>query len=447
MDLFTESTGTEGEPLASRMRPHSLDDFVGQQAVLGEGRPLRRMVENGAVRSMVLWGPPGVGKTTLAQILARAVDAHFVPLSAVTAGVKDIRTAASAAEERLQLQQRTILFLDEIHRFNKAQQDALLPHVESGTLTLLGASTENISFELNGALLSRLRVYVLKPLTEDDLVEVLRRALTDEIRGLGTRRIQVEEALLRRMALASGGDARRALGLLETACDFTRKDAGGERLDEQAVNDVVGHVGGAMDKGGDAYYDLLSAIHKSVRSSRPDAALFYIAQFINGGGDPLDVIRRLTAIASEDVGNADPRALPLAVAAWDTYLRLGQYEGERAIAHVAIHLAIAPKSNAIDQAWKSAKRLAAQHPHYEIPRYLRNAPTKLMKELGNSTGYRYAHNEPNAYPAGHDHDCWPEGVPATRFYRPTDQGQEKRFREMLDYRAGLDRESDGNSGT
>lgn len=444
MDLFTDNSTAEGEPLASRMRPRSLDDYVGQQALLGEGRPLRRMVENGAVRSMVLWGPPGVGKTTLAQILARAVDAHFVPLSAVTAGVKDIRTAASAAEERLQRQQRTILFLDEIHRFNKSQQDALLPHVESGTLTLLGASTENISFELNGALLSRLRVYVLKPLTEEDLVEVLRRALEDETRGLGKRQIEVDRALLHRMAIASGGDARRALGLLETACDFTRQDADGERLDEQAVNDIVGHVGGAMDKGGDAYYDLLSAIHKSVRSSRPDAALFYIAQFINGGGDPLDVIRRLTAIASEDIGNADPRALPLAMAAWDTYLRLGQYEGERAIAHVAIHLAIAPKSNAIDQAWKSAKRLATRHPHYEIPRYLRNAPTKLMKELGNSLGYRYAHAEPNAYPAGHDHDCWPEGVPVTGLYQPTDYGQEKRFREMMEYRAELDRENDRN---
>ncbi|MEX0729957.1 MAG: replication-associated recombination protein A [Aquisalimonadaceae bacterium] len=438
MDLFTDTAATEGEPLASRMRPRTLDDYVGQQSLLSSGKPLRRMVESGAVRSMVLWGPPGVGKTTLARIIARAVEAHYIPLSAVTAGVKDIRAAATTAEQRLQHGQRTILFLDEIHRFNKSQQDALLPHVESGTLTLLGASTENISFELNGALLSRLRVYVLKPLIEEDLVEVMRRALKDEDRGLGQRRIIVDDALLRRMAIASGGDARRALGLLETACDFTSTDGEVERLSEQAVNDVVGHIGGAMDKGGDAYYDLLSAIHKSVRSSRPDAALFYIAQFINGGGDPIDVIRRLTAIASEDVGNADPRALPLAIAAWDTYLRLGQYEGERAIAHVAIHLSIAPKSNAIDQAWKTARRFAAEHPHYEIPRYIRNAPTKLMKELGNSDGYRYAHNEPNAYPAGRDHDCWPEGVPSARFYQPRDYGQEKRFREMMDYRAGLD---------
>lgn len=442
MDLFQDSAVNEGEPLASRMRPRTLDEFAGQPALLGPGKPLRRMAETGNVRSMVLWGPPGVGKTTLARLLAGSVDAHFIPLSAVTSGVKDIRTAAGDAEMRLQRGQRTMLFLDEIHRFNKSQQDALLPHVESGTLTLLGASTENISFELNGALLSRLRVYVLKPLDEAELIRLLHRALRDDQRGLGRRRIRVDDALLQRMARASGGDARRALGLLETACDFTRATDDGETLDEQAVNDVVGHVGGAMDKGGDAYYDLLSAIHKSVRSSRPDAALFYMAQFITGGGDPLDVIRRLTAIASEDVGNADPRALPLAMAAWDTYLRLGQYEGERAIAHVAIHLAIAPKSNAIDQAWKSARQYAAEHPHYSIPRYLRNAPTKLMKELGHGVGYRYAHNEPHGYPAGKEHDCWPDGVPQAHFYRPTEQGQEKRFREMLDYRAGLDHAHD-----
>ncbi|HKJ94000.1 MAG TPA: replication-associated recombination protein A, partial [Gammaproteobacteria bacterium] len=311
-----------------------------------------------------------------------------------------------------------------------------------GLVSLLGATTENVSFELNGALLSRMRVYVLKPLETEDLMTVLRQALADSERGFGGRRITVADELLQRIATAASGDARRALGILETASDFTEADARGERLPEAAVNEVIGHVGGAMDKGGDAYYDLLSAIHKSVRSSRTDAALFYIAQFINGGGDPLDVIRRLTAIASEDVGNGDPRALPLTIAAWDAYLRLGQYEGERAIAHAAIHLCTAPKTNAIDRAWKGAKRFAAEHPRYEIPRYLRNAPTRLMASLGNSQGYRYAHDEPEGYPAGSDHDCWPEGVPRTRFFEPSDHGQEKRFREMMAYRAELDRRHD-----
>ncbi|MCK8515721.1 replication-associated recombination protein A [Methylonatrum kenyense] len=424
------------------MRPRTLDDYVGQEAVLGPGKPLRRMVEAGAVRSLVLWGPPGVGKTTLAEILARAVDARLVQLSAVSAGVKDIRKVAADAEEAKRLGQRTVLFLDEIHRFNKSQQDALLPHVESGLLTLLGASTENISFELNSALLSRLRVYVLKPLDEAAMVEILRRALTDSERGLGARRIQVDDETLARLARVSGGDARRALGLLETASDFAESDGDRDVLSQAAVDEVIGHVGGAMDKSGDAYYDLLSAIHKSIRSSRVDASLYYIARFISGGGDPLDVIRRLTAIASEDVGNADPRALPLVIAAWDAYLRLGQYEGERAIAHAAIHLAIAPKSNAIDQAWKAASAAVRKHPHGTVPPYLRNAPTSLMKELGHGQGYRYAHSEPNAYPAGSAHDCWPDGVPQQVFYQPSDFGQEKRFREMLDYRATLDRQED-----
>lgn len=443
MDLFEgQASADQQPPLAARMRPRSLDDYVGQEAVLGPGKPLRRMVEAGTVRSLVLWGPPGVGKTTLAEILARAVDARLVQLSAVSAGVKDIRKVAAEAEESQRLGQRTVLFLDEIHRFNKSQQDALLPHVESGLLTLLGASTENISFELNSALLSRMRVYVLKPLDDAAMVEILRRALNDSQRGLGLRRLQVDDETLGRLARVSGGDARRALGLLETASDFAESEGDHEVLSQAAVDEVIGHVGGAMDKSGDAYYDLLSAIHKSIRSSRVDASLYYIARFIAGGGDPLDVVRRLTAIASEDVGNADPRALPLVIAAWDAFLRLGQHEGERAIAHAAIHLAIAPKSNAIDQAWKAASAAARQYPHGSVPAYLRNAPTALMKELGHGKGYRYAHNEPNGYPAGASHDCWPDGVPEQAFYKPSQYGQEKRFREMLDYRAELDRQED-----
>lgn len=442
MDLFSQQHTQDSAPLAYRMRPRRLADYIGQPALVGPGKPLRRMVETATVRSMILWGPPGVGKTTLAEILAHESQAQLEHLSAVMAGVKDIRAAVERARLAQSQGQSTLLFLDEIHRLNKSQQDALLPHVESGLLTLIGATTENPSFEVNSALLSRARVYVLKALTEQELVMVLRQALEDDERGLGKRKIRVADDVLPMLARAAGGDARRALGLLETACDFCVAEGDGERLDAGALNDVLGHQASAFDKQGDHYYDLLSAIHKSVRSSRPDAALMYIAQFIQGGGDPLDVIRRLTAIASEDVGNADPRALPLVMAAWDAYLRLGDYEGQRAIAHAAIHLAVAPKSNSIDHAWKQAKAFAAQHPTLEVPTYLRNAPTKLMKELGHGEGYRYAHNEPNGYPAGSRHDCWPEELPRASLYQPGEFGQEARFKQLMDWRAELDAQAD-----
>lgn len=441
MDLFTHAQH-DSAPLAFRMRPRRLDDYVGQQALVGPDKPLRRMAESGTLRSMILWGPPGVGKTTLAEILADASGAQLEHLSAVMAGVKEIRAAVERARVAQSQDRPTVLFLDEIHRLNKSQQDALLPHVESGLLTLIGATTENPSFEVNSALLSRARVYVLKKLDEADLIEVMRRALEDEERGLGKRRILVEDEVLAILARASAGDARRALGLLETACDFTREEDGREHLAKEALHEVIGHQASAFDKQGDHYYDLLSAIHKSVRSSRPDAALLYMAQFMQGGGDPLDVIRRLAAIASEDVGNAEPRALPLVMAAWDAYLRLGDYEGQRAIAHAAIHLAVAPKSNAIDRAWKGAKGFVAEHPDFEVPIYLRNAPTKLMASLGHGEGYRYAHNEPNGYPAGSAHDCWPRELPAAHFFEPSEYGQEKRFKQMLDYRTDLDAQAD-----
>ena len=444
MDLFSHAS-QDSAPLAFRMRPRRLDDYIGQQALVGPGKPLRRMAESGTLRSMILWGPPGVGKTTLAEILADASDAQLEHLSAVMAGVKDIRAAVERARAAQGQQRPTVLFLDEIHRLNKSQQDALLPHVESGLLTLIGATTENPSFEVNSALLSRARVYVLKKLDEADLIDVMRRALQDRDRGLGQRNIQVEDEVLAILARASGGDARRALGLLETACDFTVEDQGQERLAKEALAEIIGHQASAFDKQGDHYYDLLSAIHKSVRSSRPDAALLYMAQFMQGGGDPLDVIRRLAAIASEDVGNAEPRALPLVMAAWDAYLRLGDYEGQRAIAHAAIHLAVAPKSNAIDQAWKRAKGFVAEHPDIEVPTYLRNAPTRLMASLGHGEGYRYAHNEPHGYPAGSAHDCWPDQVPRRRFFEPSEYGQEKRFKQMLDYRSELDSQADGEA--
>nr|WP_300310779.1 replication-associated recombination protein A [Halomonas sp.] len=442
MDLFEQAHQDANAPLAWRMRPRSLDDYLGQQALVGPGKPLRRMVEEGFVRSMILWGPPGVGKTTLAEILASASHARLEHLSAVMAGVKDIREVVERARAAQAHSQPTVLFLDEIHRLNKSQQDALLPHVESGLLTLIGATTENPSFEVNSALLSRARVHVLKSLDEGELIEVMRQALADPERGLGQRRILVDEEVLSILARASAGDARRALGLLETACDFTQPEGGAERLPQQALENVIGHTASAFDKQGDHYYDLLSAIHKSIRSSRPDAALLYIARFIQGGGDPLDVVRRLSAIASEDVGNADPRALPLVMAAWDAYLRLGDYEGQRAIAHAAIHLAVAPKSNAIDQAWKHAQQFVASQPSLEVPIYLRNAPTKLMESLGHGDGYRYAHNEPNAYPAGSSHDCWPDGISPQRFYQPTQYGQEERFARIMTWRAQLDEQAD-----
>ncbi|SDI71997.1 replication-associated recombination protein A [Billgrantia gudaonensis] len=445
MDLF-ESANDAASPLAYRMRPRRLADYVGQQALVGPGKPLARMAETGKVRSMILWGPPGSGKTTLADILAEESGSHLERLSAVMAGVKEIRAAVERARA-LQAQGRTtLLFLDEIHRLNKSQQDALLPHVESGLLTLIGATTENPSFEVNSALLSRARVHVLKPLGETELIEVMRRALADRERGLGERRIAVNDDVLEIIARAAAGDARRALGLLETACDFAEPGTdGGEVLHREALDDVLGHQASAFDKQGDHYYDLLSAIHKSVRSSRPDAALLYIARFVQGGGDPLDVIRRLAAIASEDVGNADPRALPLTMSAWDAYLRLGDYEGQRAIAHAAIHLAVAPKSNAIDRAWKRAQAFVAAQPSLEVPTYLRNAPTKLMESLGHGDGYRYAHNEPNGYPAGSAHDCWPGDTPRERFYRPTEYGQEKRYGQMMEWRAELDAAADRES--
>ncbi|MGM0826094.1 MAG: replication-associated recombination protein A [Pseudomonadota bacterium] len=444
MDLFSSATPADDAPLAYRMRPRRLEDYVGQQALVGPDKPLRRMAESGVVRSMILWGPPGVGKTTLAELLAHASNAHLEQLSAVMAGVKDIRAVVERAQ---QLSSSLILFLDEIHRLNKSQQDALLPHVESGLLTLIGATTENPSFEVNSALLSRARVYVLKSLTQDELISVMQQALDDPERGLGKRSIKVEASVLNALAKASAGDARRALGLLETACDFTTQEAGGESLPESVLADVIGHQASAFDKQGEAYYDLLSAIHKSIRSSRPDAALLYMARFMQGGGDPLDVVRRLSAIASEDVGNADPRALPLVMAAWDAYRRLGDYEGQRAIAHAAIHLAVAPKSNRIDQAWNKAKQFVSQQPQVEVPTYLRNAPTKLMEQLGHGDGYRYAHNEPDGYPAGSAHDCWPEALPRQAFYQPSAFGQEKRFAEIMAWRDAQDKEADQASDT
>src|SRR5690554_4732451 len=444
MDLFVDERDP-GAPLAWRMRPQRLADYVGQHALVGPGKPLARMVETGVVCSMILWGPPGTGKTTLAEILAAESGAELEQLSALMPAVKEIRAPVERARARQPHGHPTLPFLDEIHRLNKSQQDALLPHVESGLLTLIGATTENPSFEVNSALLSRARVHVLTSLDETELIEVMRRALNDAERGLGKRRIVVNDEVLGILARAAAGDARRALGMLESACDFTHVEGGDEHLNREALAAVIGHQASAFDKQGDHYYDLLSAIHKSIRSSRQDAALLYIARFLQGGGDPLDVVRRLAAIASEDVGNADPRALPLVMAAWDAYLRLGDHEGRRAIAHATIHLAVAPKSNAIDQAWKRAQALAAGQPRLEGPGYPGHAPTNPSESPGHGQGHPYPHSEPHGYPAGSAHDCWPEDVPRERLYRPTEQGQEKRYGQLMAWREQLDAEADGGA--
>ena len=416
-------------PLAAKMRPTTIDEYVGQSHLLGADKPLRKMLESGASHSMVLWGPPGTGKTTLAELIATYAQANVIRLSAVTAGVKDIRQAMEQAEADARYNQRTLLFVDEVHRFNKSQQDAFLPFVESGVVTFVGATTENPSFELNNALLSRVRVYVLQSLTEDDLNGLLTRALTDKQKGLGRRQLSVAEDAKHALIGLSGGDARRLLTYLELASDFTSQNEISLSDIEQAVGEKVA----AYDKQGDAFYDLISAFHKSVRGSDPDAALYWFARILNGGGDPLYVARRLLAIASEDIGNADPRAMQLSINAWDVFHRVGPAEGERAIAQAAVYCALAPKSNAVYTAFKAAQVLAKSSPDYPVPDHLRNAPTSLMKEMGLGAEYRYAHNETHAFAAG---ECYfPPELATTRLYEPTERGLEKQLkakREFLD---------------
>ncbi|RDV27298.1 replication-associated recombination protein A [Alteromonas aestuariivivens] len=426
MDLFDQQSEPFA-PLAARMRPVSLGDYAGQSHLVGEGKPLRKMLESGHCHSMILWGPPGTGKTTLAELIAHYTQANVIRLSAVTAGVKDVRAAMDKAQQDAHYQLRTLLFVDEVHRFNKSQQDAFLPYVESGTVTFVGATTENPSFELNNALLSRVRVYVLKPLTDDELNGVLNRALNDSERGLGARQLVLEEDARNALIGLSGGDGRRLLTYLELASDFVEQSAITLRDIEQAVGEKVA----SYDKQGDAFYDLISAFHKSVRGSDPDAALYWYARILNGGGDALYVARRLLAIASEDIGNADPRAMQLCVNAWDTFHRVGPSEGERAIAQAAVYCALAAKSNAVYQAFNAAKAMAREAPDYPVPMHLRNAPTKIMKDLGHGDGYRYAHDEPNAFAAG---ECYlPPELAQQRFYHPTERGLEKALKAKRDY--------------
>ncbi|MFC6673169.1 replication-associated recombination protein A [Marinobacterium aestuariivivens] len=438
-DLFADSSPGY-QPLAARMRPRTLDEYAGQQHLLAPGKALRLALEQGLAHSMIFWGPPGVGKTTLAKLMAHQVDAHFLTISAVLSGVKEIRAAIDEARVvKAQSGRKSILFVDEVHRFNKSQQDAFLPYIEDGTVIFVGATTENPSFELNNALLSRARVYLLRGLETADLLGLLQRALNDPDRGLGQRPLKFADGILEHLAQAADGDARRALNLLEIASDLAQPDGGVEVVDAAVMTEVLGAGGRRFDKQGDLFYDMLSAFHKSVRGSSPDGALYWYCRMLDGGCDPLVVARRLVAIASEDIGNADPRAMQVVLSAWDAFERVGPAEGERAIAQAAIYCACAPKSNAVYRAFNQCRADVAKESGYEVPAHLRNAPTSLMKDLGYGAGYRYAHDEEGAYAAGEAY--LPEEIAGRRYYAPNRRGLEQKIADKLDYLASLDARS------
>ena len=420
-----EFTTEEFKPLAARMRPRTLSEYIGQTQLLGANKPLPKAIAAGNLHSMILWGPPGTGKTTLAEIIAHHANAKVERVSAVTSGIKDIREAIERAKINQQAGIRTILFVDEVHRFNKSQQDAFLPYVENGTVTFIGATTENPSFELNSALLSRARVYLLKSLTTNDIELILQQAMDDPQRGYGKYNIELPDETKKQIAEFVGGDARRALNTLELLVDMSD----GQPLTPALLKEVIGERSARFDNQGDRYYDLISAVHKSIRGSAPDAALYWYARIISAGGDPLYVARRLLAIASEDVGNADPRAMQVALAAWDCFTRVGPAEGERAIAQAIVYLACAPKSNAVYLAFKQAMLDAQLKPDYDVPEHLRNAPTNLMKKLGYGAQYRYAHDEPNAFAAGENY--FPPELADSKYYYPTSRGAEKNYSDKL----------------
>jgi putative ATPase len=434
MSLFDEEPAKvdpQTIPLAERMRPRSLDEIIGQDELVTPGRPLREVIDRDLLQSIILWGPPGTGKTTLARLIADLTKAEFVAFSAVLSGIKEVKEVMVAAEQRRRLTgKRTIVFVDEIHRFNKAQQDAFLPRVESGDIVLIGATTENPSFEVNAALLSRSKVFVLKPLVEDAIVSILRRAMTDQEHGLGKLDPEADDDALRAMARFANGDARAALNLLQMTVSAARQPAGRPRIDRELLEKVLTNKALLYDKGGEEHYNIISALHKSLRNSDADASVYWLARMLEAGEDPKYIARRLIRFASEDIGNADPQALTIAVAAKDAVHFIGMPEGNTALAQCVLYMATAPKSNAVYMAYNEAADAAKNDFAAPVPLHIRNAPTKLMKQLDYGKGYKYAHDEPDAIA---NMDCLPDSLKGREFYKPTDYGFEKEIRKRLEW--------------